>query len=116
MERRNYSCHHTGYKLTSSALQNGNRLFYRKRKVSFTCHITELSWLVRVSRIVDEMYCGHPRLFVCLTVSLSVYLRLHAYAIVICGVVEDAPCAVLGGFAIGARVALLWQHNANAKC
>jgi len=22
----------------------------------------------------------------------------------------------LGGFAIGARVALLWQHNANAKC
>jgi len=25
-------------------------------------------------------------------------------------------CALLGGFAIGARVALLWQHNANAKC
>jgi len=24
-------------------------------------------------------------------------------------------CALLGGFAIGARVALLWQHNANAK-
>jgi len=24
--------------------------------------------------------------------------------------------ALLGGFAIGARVALLWQHNANAKC
>jgi len=22
-------------------------------------------------------------------------------------------CAILGGFAIGARVALLWQHNAN---
>jgi len=28
--------------------------------------------------------------------------------------VEVAPsCALLGGFAIGARVALLWQHNAN---
>ena len=28
--------------------------------------------------------------------------------------VEAAPsCALLGGFAIGARVALLWQHNAN---
>jgi len=26
-----------------------------------------------------------------------------------------ANCALLGGFAIGARVALLWQHNANAK-
>jgi len=25
-------------------------------------------------------------------------------------------CALLAGFAIGARVALLWQHNANAKC
>jgi len=24
-------------------------------------------------------------------------------------------CALLGGFVIGARVALLWQHNANAK-
>jgi len=24
-------------------------------------------------------------------------------------------CALLGGFAIGARVALLWQHNANAN-
>jgi len=25
-------------------------------------------------------------------------------------------CALLGGFAIGAWVALLWQHSANAKC
>jgi len=25
-------------------------------------------------------------------------------------------CALLGGFAVGARIALLWQHNANAKC
>jgi len=24
--------------------------------------------------------------------------------------------ALLGGFAIGARVELLWKHNANAKC
>jgi len=29
-------------------------------------------------------------------------------------VVEAAPtCALLGGFAIGARVVLLWQNNAN---
>ena len=27
-----------------------------------------------------------------------------------------SSCALLGGFAIGARVALLWHHNANAKC
>jgi len=25
-------------------------------------------------------------------------------------------CALLGGFAIGARVSLLLQHNPNAKC
>jgi len=25
-------------------------------------------------------------------------------------------CALLGGFAIGARVSLLWQHSPNAKC
>jgi len=25
-------------------------------------------------------------------------------------------CALLGGFAVGARVALLWQHSINAKC
>ena len=24
-------------------------------------------------------------------------------------------CVLLGGFAIGARVALLWQHSANAR-
>ena len=31
--------------------------------------------------------------------------------------VGGAPsCALLAGFAIGARVALLWQHSANAKC
>ena len=34
---------------------------------------------------------------------------------VIGGAVGDAPsCALLGGFAIGARVALLWQHYGNA--
>jgi len=27
-----------------------------------------------------------------------------------------ASCALLGGFAIGVRVALLRQHNANAQC
>ena len=31
--------------------------------------------------------------------------------------VGGAPsCALFGGFTIGARVALLWQHSANAKC
>jgi len=25
-------------------------------------------------------------------------------------------CVLLGGFAVSAHVALLWQHNANMKC
>jgi len=33
------------------------------------------------------------------------------------GMVGDVPCcALLGGFAISARVVLLWQPIANAKC
>jgi len=28
----------------------------------------------------------------------------------------NPSCALLGGLLIGARVALLWQHSANAKC
>jgi len=30
--------------------------------------------------------------------------------------VSSIICALLGRFAISARVALLWQHNTNAKC
>jgi len=68
-----------------------------------------------VSRRRREMYCGHARLCVC----LSVCPRPHAHTIArtrmqLGGVVDDAPvppsCALLGGFAIGARVVLLWQH------
>ena len=73
------------------------------------------------------MYCGHARLcvwlcicvFVCLSVCLSAAACLHycTNPDVTWGVVGVPPsCALLGGFAIGALVALLWQHNANAKC
>jgi len=47
---------------------------------------------------------------VCVSVCVSVCMDPD----VTWGVVEVAPSrALLGGFAIGARVALLWQHNAN---
>ena len=65
-----------------------------------------------------EMYCSHARLCVCLSVWLSADACPHYCTDpdVTWGVVGDAPnCALLGGFAIGARVALLWQHNPNAK-
>ena len=64
------------------------------------------------------MYCGNARLCVCVRVCvcLSAAVRPHYCTDpdVTWGVVEAAPsCALLGGFAIGAPVALLWQHNAN---
>jgi len=70
-----------------------------------------------VSRRRRKIYCGHPRLSVCLSVYLSAAACLHYCADpdVTCGVVGDAPSsALLVGFAIGARVALLWQHYGNA--
>ena len=81
----------------------------------------------RVSRRRREMYSGDARLCirvsVCLSLSVSVCLSAaacpHYYTDpdVTWRSGRDAPsCAILGGFAIGAQVALLWQHNANAKC
>jgi len=63
------------------------------------------------------MYCGHARLCVCVPVCLSAAACPHYCTDpdVTWGVVGYAPsCALLGGFAIGARVALLWQHYGNA--
>jgi len=93
------------------------------------------NWLIRfrVSRRRREMYFGYARLRVCVCVSvcLSAAACLHYCTDpnVTCGSGRGCPykprhplgdalvysCALLGGFAIDARVALLWQHNANAK-
>jgi len=65
----------------------------------------------RVSRRPREMYCGHARLCVC----VSVRPHYCTDPDVIWGSGRDAPnCALLGGFAIGAQVALLWEHYGNA--
>jgi len=64
-----------------------------------SCYIT-----FHVSRRSHEMYCGQARLCVCLSADPDVTWRSG----------RDPPsCALLGGFAIGARVALLWQHDGN---
>jgi len=80
-----------------------------------------------MSRRRRKMYCGHAHLSVCVCVCLSVCLSVY---LSVCRgrmpTLLDGPgcnlgawyrlppsCALLGGFAIGARVALLWQHNAN---
>jgi len=64
------------------------------------------------------MHCGHARLSVCVCVCLSVRGRmptlLHGPGCNLgSGRGYPPSCALLGGSAIGAWVALLWQHNAN---
>ena len=73
-----------------------------------------------VSRRRRKMYCGHARLSVCLSVCVSVCLsaavRPHYYTDpdVTWGHGRGCPLVcTIGRFAIGARVALLWQRNAN---
>jgi len=62
----------------------------------------------RMSRRPREMYCGHARLCVCLSTAACLhYCVAEWYGM-------PPSCALLGGFAIGARVALLWQYNGNA--
>ena len=62
------------------------------------------------------MYYGHARLCVCVSVCLSVHGRtptlLHGPGCNLGAWYRLPPsCALLGGFAIGARVALLWQRH-----
>jgi len=64
-----------------------------------------------VSRRRRKMYCGHAR--VCLSVRGRMPTLLHGPGCNLVVVGIPPSCALLGGFAIGARVALLWQHNAN---
>ena len=78
----------------------------------------------RVSYRRREMYIGHARpclcLCVCLSVCLSVPRRiptlLHRRGCNLGGMVGMPPsCALLGGFAVGARVSLLSQHSAERE-
>jgi len=104
--------------LTSSA---NSALFMT---LSFIClHVYSIVITFRVSRRLREMCCGHARLcvcvclYVCPCLSAAACLHYCTDPDVTWRSGRDAPsCALLGGFAIGTRVALLWQHNANAKC
>ena len=88
-------------------------LISRRRLLSIVSIIT-----FRVSRRRRVMYCGHVRLCVGLSVCVSVCGRmptlLHGPG---CNLGSGRGCPLvvhyLCGFVIGARVALLWQHNAN---
>jgi len=81
-------------------------------------HVTRIRVIIIVTFCVSrrrrKMYCGHARLCVCLSVRGRMPTLLHGPDVT-WGSGRGCPhsCALLGGFAIGARVALLWQHNAN---
>ena len=60
------------------------------------------------------MYCGHARLSMCLSVRGRMLTVLHGPG---CNLGQwglPPRCVLLGGFAIGERDALLWQHYGNA--
>jgi len=68
----------------------------------------------RLSRRRREMYCGHPRLCVCVPVRGRMPTLFHGPGWILGEWYGMPPsCALLGGLAICVRVALIWQHNAN---
>ena len=70
--------------------------------------------IFRVRRSRGEMYIGHGHLCVCL--SLAAFHTIARTWMLLGGMVGGALyCALLGGFAIGARVSLLWQHSAERE-
>jgi len=60
------------------------------------------------------MYSGHASVSVCLSVRGRMPMHYCTGPDVAWGM--PPGYALLGGFAIGAHVVLLWQHSANAKC
>jgi len=67
----------------------------------------------RVRHSQGKMYIGHGHLCVCLSVCLpSPHSHTTAHTWMELGGIVGVPsnCALLGGFAIGAWVSLLWQH------
>jgi len=68
-----------------------------------------------VSRRRREMYCGHARLYGCLSAAACTHYWTDPDVMGEWYGMPPPSCALLGGVAIAARVALLWQR-ANAKC
>jgi len=65
----------------------------------------------RLKRRRREMYCGHARLSVCLSAAASTHYCTDPDVTWGMVYIWGAPSyTLLGGFAIGARVALLWQY------
>jgi len=72
--------------------------------------------VVTFAWVIDDAKCIMVRA-VCLSVCSSPHSTLlHGPGYNLGNGRGSPSCALLGGFAIGARVSFLWQHSANAKC
>jgi len=90
---------------------------YSSNSIKFKRHLLHFAW------VVDDAKCiVVTRVCVCVCLCLCVCLPVRGPMPTLshgpgCNFEEwqgmSLSCALLGGFAIGAHVALLWQHNAN---
>ena len=80
---------------------------------AIVCVIFNPIFTFRVSHRRRETYCGHAHLWVCVCLSAAACLHYCTDPDVTWGSDRGCPpgCALLGGFAIGARVALLWNSR-----
>ena len=87
----------------------------------FLNKLVHFAQLLHFAWVVDDAQCilhGHARLCVCLSVCLSLAACPYYTDPDVTWRMVGMPsgCALLGGYAIGPRVSLLWQHSPNAKC
>ena len=107
--------------ITLRAFAKTDRFAVRYQSLNIDCSMRAL---IIAFRVDDAKCIVVTRVCVRVSVCLSVCPRPHAHTLLHgtgCNMGEwyrECPriCAPLGGFVIGARVALLWQHNANVKC
>jgi len=94
--------------------------FHTIKSANQTLGAMSVQWCItfRVRYNRGKIYIGHGRLCFCACVSVCVCLSLAAFPHYcmdpdVAWEWKEVPssCALLGGFAIGAQVSLLWQHT-----
>jgi len=79
-----------------------------------SCEFCYFNYILRESKTTQNVLWSRASVCVCLCVRGRTPTLLHGPGCNLGACYRLPPsCALLGGFAIGARVALLWQHNVN---
>jgi len=82
-----------------------------------TCFLNYYYYISREAYPRRNVYWSRPSVCLCVCLPLDAFPHYCTDLDVTWRMVEVPPNReLLGGFAIGARVALLWQHSASAKC